>query len=199
MQLLLAKAEKYDVRVVCATSCALPQRVSEGQFDAALLQALSVTTLRVPALRDHREDIPDLARAMVTLLVETGEADYREFDISALNALRNTDWPGNLAQLDSVIRNLTQTSLAEKITLEDVNRVLEQFKPMEQTPSSNGAVAAPVNFDQPLREARDDFERLYFQHHIAKVGSNMSRVAENVQLERTHLYRKLKQLGIKIK
>ena len=199
LQLLLAKAEKYDVRVVCATSCALPQRVSEGQFDAALLQALSVTTLRVPALRDHREDIPDLARAMVTLLVETGEADYREFDISALNALRNTDWPGNLAQLDSVIRNLTQTSLAEKITLEDVNRVLEQFKPMEQTPSSNGAVAAPVNFDQPLREARDDFERLYFQHHIAKVGSNMSRVAENVQLERTHLYRKLKQLGIKIK
>ena len=199
LQLLLAKAEKYDVRVVCATSCALPQRVSEGQFDAALLQALSVTTLRVPALRDHREDIPDLARAMVTLLVETGEADYREFDISALNALRNTDWPGNLAQLDSVIRNLTQTSLAEKITLEDVNRVLEQFKPMEQIPSSNGAVAALVNFDQPLREARDDFERLYFQHHIAKVGSNMSRVAENVQLERTHLYRKLKQLGIKIK
>ena len=199
LQLLLGKAEKYDVRVVCATSCALPQRVGEGQFDAALLQALSVTTLRVPALGDHREDIPDLARAMVTLLVETGEADYREFDISALNALRNTDWPGNLAQLDSVIRNLTQTSLAEKITLEDVNRVLEQFKPMEQAPPSNGAVAAPVNFDQPLREARDDFERLYFQHHIAKVGGNMSRVAENVQLERTHLYRKLKQLGIKIK
>ena len=199
LQLLLGKAEKYDVRVVCATSCALPQRVGEGQFDAALLQALSVTTLRVPALGDHREDIPDLARAMVTLLVETGEADYREFDISALNALRNTDWPGNLAQLDSVIRNLTQTSLAEKITLEDVNRVLEQFKPMEQAPPSNGAVAAPVNFDQPLREARDDFERLYFQHHIAKVGGNMSRVAENVQLERTHVYRKLKQLGIKIK
>ena len=199
LQLLLGKTEKYDVRVVCATSCALPQRVGEGQFDAALLQALSVTTLRVPALGDHREDIPDLARAMVTLLVETGEADYREFDISALNALRNTDWPGNLAQLDSVIRNLTQTSLAEKITLEDVNRVLEQFKPMEQAPPSNGAVAAPVNFDQPLREARDDFERLYFQHHIAKVGGNMSRVAENVQLERTHLYRKLKQLGIKIK
>jgi DNA-binding NtrC family response regulator len=199
LQLLLGKVEKYDVRVVCATSYALPQRVSEGQFDAALLQALSATTLRVPALRDHREDIPDLARAMVTLLVETGEADYREFDISALNALRNTDWPGNLAQLDSVIRNLTQTSLAEKITLEDVNRVLDQFKPMEQAPQSNGAAAAPVDFDQPLREARDDFERLYFQHHIAKVGGNMSRVAENVQLERTHLYRKLKQLGIKIK
>ena len=199
LQLLLGKAEKYDVRVICGTSCALPQRVAEGQFDGGLLQTLSVTTLRVPALRDHREDIPDLARAMVTLLVETGEADYREFDISALNALRNADWPGNLAQLDSVIRNLTQTSLAEKITLEDVNRVLEQFKPMEQVQSNGSEAAPPVDFDQPLREARDDFERLYFEHHIAKAGGNMSRVAENVQLERTHLYRKLKQLGIRIK
>jgi len=78
--------------------------------------------------------------------------------------------------------------------------VLEQFKPMEQVPQSHNASAmAPVNFDQPLREARDDFERLYFEHHIAKASGNMSRVAENVQLERTHLYRKLKQLGIRIK
>jgi DNA-binding NtrC family response regulator len=199
LHLLLGKAEKYDVRVVCATACALPQRVSDGQFDGTLLQALSVTTLRVPALRDHPEDIPDLARAMVTLLVETGEAEYREFDISALNALRNTDWPGNLVQLDSVIRNLTQTSLAEKITLDDVNRVLEQFKPLEQAHGNGSEAAPPIDLDQPLREARDDFERLYFGHHIAKVGGNMSRVAENVQLERTHLYRKLKQLGIRIK
>ncbi|HEX5539508.1 MAG TPA: sigma-54 dependent transcriptional regulator [Methylophilaceae bacterium] len=197
--LLLAKAEKYGVRAVCATACALPQRVIDNQFDPALLQALSATTLRVPALRDHREDIPDLARAMVTLLVETGEAPYREFDISALNALRNADWPGNLAQLDSVIRNLTQTSLEEKITLDDVNRVLEQFAPMQQSPTANAAEAPGVNFEQPLREAREDFERLYFEHHISKAGGNMSRVAENVQLERTHLYRKLKQLGMKIK
>ncbi|HEX5538696.1 MAG TPA: sigma-54 dependent transcriptional regulator [Methylophilaceae bacterium] len=197
--LLLAKAEKYGVRAVCATACALPQRVIDNQFDPALLQALSVTTLRVPALRDHREDIPDLARAMVTLLVETGEAPYREFDISALNALRNADWPGNLAQLDSVIRNLTQTSLEEKITLEDVNRVLEQFAPLQQSPAANAVEAPGVNFEQPLREAREDFERLYFEHHISKAGGNMSRVAENVQLERTHLYRKLKQLGMKIK
>lgn len=197
--LLLAKAEKYGVRAVCATACALPQRVIDNQFDAALLQALSATTLGVPALRDHREDIPDLARAMVTLLVETGEAPYREFDISALNALRNADWPGNLAQLDSVIRNLTQTSLEEKITLEDVNRVLEQFAPLQQSPATHATEAPGVNFEQPLREAREDFERLYFEHHISKAGGNMSRVAENVQLERTHLYRKLKQLGMKIK
>ncbi len=197
--LVLAKAGKYGVRVVCATARALPQLVTEGQFDHALLQALSVTTLRVPALEDHREDIPDLARAMVTLLAETREVAYREFDIAALNALRNGEWPDNLAQLDSVIRNLMQTSLGEKITLEDVNRVLGQFGPMQQNQPNDAPDTLPINLDMPLREARDEFERLYFSHHMAKAGGNMSKVAEMVQLERTHLYRKLKQLGMKRK
>lgn len=200
--LLLGKADKYDVRVVCGTARALPQLVAEGVFDAGLLQALSVTTISVPALEDHREDIPDLARSMVTLMVETGEAAYREFDIAALNALRNAEWPGNLAQLDSVIRNLVQTSLGEKITLADVNRVVGQFSLMHQPKAGQGStvtVSLAFNLEQPLREARDEFERLYFEHHIAKAGGNMSKVAENVQLERTHLYRKLKQLGVKPK
>jgi two-component system nitrogen regulation response regulator NtrX len=140
---------------------------------------------------------------MATLLVETKVADYREFDIAALNALRNAEWPGNLAQLDSAVRNLMQTSLGEKITLEDVNRVLEQFTLMEQ-PADNGHAeegngGAAFDFDQPLREARDEFERQYFEYHLAKAAGNMSKVAENAQLERTHLYRKLKQLGIKTK
>jgi DNA-binding NtrC family response regulator len=202
--LLLGKAEKYGVRVVCSTAQALPQLMAERQFEAMQLQALSATTLRVPSLEDHREDIPDLARAMVTLMVETSEMPYREFDIGALNTLRNASWPGNLIQLDSVIRNLMQTSLGEKITQEDVERVLGQFEAFEEVAgassgkaSSNGNLS--LNLDQPLREARDDFERLYFNHHIVKVGGNISKVAENVQLERTHLYRKLKQLGMKTK
>ena len=202
--LLLGKAEKYGVRVVCSTALALPQMAAEGLFDNTLLQTLSATTLRVPSLEDHREDIPDLARAMVTLLVETSEATYREFDVSALNALRNASWPGNLVQLDSVIRNLMQTSLGEKITQEDVGRVLGQFEAFEQVAAAANGKSIPngnlsLDLDQPLRNARDEFERLYFNHHIAKVGGNISKVAENVQLERTHLYRKLKQLGMKTK
>ncbi len=202
LMLLQAKAEKYDVKVVCATTHALNQLAAENQFDESLLQALSVATLRIPSLQDHPEDIPDLARAMATLLVETKEAVYREFDIAALNALRNAEWPGNLAQLDSAIRNLMQTSLGEKITLEDVNRILEQFVQMEQ-PEANGHAqgngGSAFNFNQPLREARDEFERQYFEYQLAQAAGNMSKVAEAAQLERTHLYRKLKQLGIKTK
>jgi DNA-binding NtrC family response regulator len=202
LMVLLAKAEKYGTRVVCGTSQPLPDMVTEGSFDNGLLQTLSVSTLRIPSLADHREDIPDLVRAMAFLLVETTVSPYREFEIAALNMLRNADWPGNLTQLDSVIRNLMQTSLGEKISLDDVNRVMEQFAPLQSAvteqsiPKGNGL---PIDLDQPLREARDQFERLYFEHHIQKADKNMSRVAEAVALERTHLYRKLKQLGIKTK
>jgi DNA-binding NtrC family response regulator len=203
LMLLIAKAEKYGTRVVCATAQPLPDMVGEGVFEANLFQLLSCNTLRIPSLADHSEDIPDLARAMAFLLVETSGAIYREFEIAALNMLRNADWPGNIAQLDSVVRNLMQTSLGDKITGEDVQRVLQQFAPLQQV--SNQEIAAekksdtPINLDQPLREARDEFERLYFEYHIQKHDKNMSRVAEAAELERTHLYRKLKQLGIKTK
>ena len=200
---IINKAEKFGLRVICGTASALPQRIAENQFDNALFQALSSVTLRVPALADHSEDIPDLASAMATLLAETGAAPYREFDIAALNALRNATWQGNLTQLENVIRNLMQTSLGDEITLEDVNRVLEQFQQFEPAetslPSAASDKKAAFNLDQPLREARDDFERLYFEHHMVKAGGNISKVAESVLLERTHLYRKLKQLGMKIK
>ena len=198
LQLMLAKAEKYQVRVVCASSTSLPQLAENEQFDNALLQTLSTTILKVPALNDHREDIPDLATAMANLLVETANVNYKIFDIAALNALRNANWPGDLAALEAVVQNLMLSSLEEKITLNDVSRVLEQFSDSSGTLESK-LQSSPVNLTLPLREARDDFERFYFQHHMAVINSNMSKLAEISGLERTHLYRKLKQLGIKIK
>ena len=198
LQLMLAKAEKYQVRVVCASSLSLPQLAENEQFDKTLLQALSSTTLKVPALNDHREDIPDLATAMANLLVETANVNYKIFDIAALNALRNANWPGDLAALEAVVQNLMLSSLEEKITLNDVSRVLEQFCDSSDTLESK-LRSSPVNLALPLREARDDFERFYFQHHMSVINSNMSKLAEISGLERTHLYRKLKQLGIKIK
>ena len=210
--LLIAKSDKYRVRVVCATSENLPRLQAEGLFDYNLYQTLTASSLSMPALNDHKEDIPDLVVAITHLQLELAGMDYREFDVAALNALRNSDWPGDLAQLDAVLRNLLQTSLGEKIGLEDVKRVLHQFDDRHVMGSTELTVAVQIQseqsvslsldsslFDQPLREARDDFERRYFEHHIKLVAHNMSKLAEIAGLERTHLYRKLKQLGIKIK
>ncbi len=190
--LLLSKLDRYNARVICGATRTLPELVAQGAFDARLYAALAVTTIRVPSLREHREDVPDLANLMLSRMVEAKEAPPRQFSTAALNALRNYEWPGNLAQLQSAVQTLALTAPAENIALEDVNRVLPQ---PAQAPF---AAAHDLPFDLPLRDARDAFERVYFEHHIAKEGGNISRVAEAVGLERTHLYRKLKQLGIKL-
>jgi DNA-binding NtrC family response regulator len=115
----------------------------------------------------------------------------RHFNTAALNALRNYDWPGNLNQLESTVRSLAITASGEEISVGDVNQALSLF-------GTQQATAPGLPLDLTLREAREAFERVYFEHHIAKEGGNMSRVADSVGLERTHLYRKLKQLGIKL-
>jgi DNA-binding NtrC family response regulator len=190
--LITAKLEKYNTRLICATSRALPELVAQGAFDAKLYAIIGAVTVNVPSLRQHREDIPDLANLFLLRGIEAKESPARHFSTAALNALRNYDWPGNLNQLESVVRTLALTAVAEEISVNDVNQALPSYG----APPAAAPSALPL--DLPLREARDAFERVYFEHHIAKEGGNMSRVADSVGLERTHLYRKLKQLGIRL-
>jgi two-component system, NtrC family, nitrogen regulation response regulator NtrX len=143
------------------------------------------------ALREHREDVPEIANFMLAQLIETGVCPVRRLTTPALNQLRNFDWPGNLPQLNNVVRTLAVTALASEIDAADVNRVLA---PMKQAAP---AVAHGIPLDIPLREARDAFERIYFEHLIQQEGGSMTRVADKSGLERTHLYRKLKQLNIR--
>jgi len=188
MLLLLAKVARYNTRVLCGASRPLADIAAEGAFDAQLYELLSAMTITIPSLRQHRDDIPELAGLVLARMVEAKEIASRQFSTAALNALRNFDWPGNITQLESVVRTLAQTAQSDEISAEDVARALPDPTPVQQAPA----------FDQPLREARDAFERAYFEYHLGKEGGNISRVAEIVGLERTHLYRKLKQLGVKL-
>lgn len=193
---LIPKLESYNARLICATQKNLRELVEAGKFEPELYQHLSALTIRVPSLREHPEDICYLAVILLSQLAERRETPARRFTAGTLEMLRNEAWPGNLAQLQSVVKTLAWTSLGEEITEGDLRRVLGQPNNVPSAPSAANATWA---LDLPLREARDIFERVYFEHHIAKAASNMSRVAEKVGLERTHLYRKLKQLGIKTK
>jgi len=189
--LLLSKLDRYNARLICGSTRQLAELVALGSFDARLYAALSGTSIRVPNLREHREDVPEVASMLLSQMIEAKEVPPRELSTAALNALRNYDWPGNLLQLQSTVQTLAQTALAGEIALEDVERALPQ-------PVNARQLARELEFDLPLRDARDAFERVYFEYHIGKEGGNISRVAETVGLERTHLYRKLKQLGIKV-
>jgi DNA-binding NtrC family response regulator len=190
LEFLLARAEKHKARVVSFSPLDMRTLAEKHDFDADLAARLGELTLRLPPLREFAEDVPDLASLMLAQMVESRASPPRRLAIAALNALRHHAWPGNLVELESVVKDLALGSLGEEVQLEDVERVL-------------AARAAPgalpeVLLDRPYREAREAFERVYFEHLLAREHGSMSRVADRSGLERTHLYRKLKALGLPV-
>jgi two-component system, NtrC family, nitrogen regulation response regulator NtrX len=191
---LITKLEKFNVRLVAASAAQLMPMVEAGDFDGNLLAQLSGITLRIPSLREHAEDIPDLANTMLLQMIEANESPMRALSVAAQNALRHLEWPGNLPVLQNAVKTLALTSLATEISGDDVARVANELG-LNQSAGEQSMGGIP--FELPLREARERFEYQYFLHHIRREDGNMSRVADKVGLERTHLYRKLKQLGIR--
>jgi DNA-binding NtrC family response regulator len=190
LEFLLSRCEKHKVRIVSYSPFDARTLAEKHEFDLELALRLGELTFKLPALREFAEDIPDLASLMLARLVEARACPPRRFSIAALNALRHHGWPGNLAELESVVKDLALSALTDEVQLEDVDRVL-------------GSRAAPGNvpdvaFDRPYREAREAFERIYFEQLLAREHGSMSRVAERSGLERTHLYRKLKALGLPV-
>ena len=187
---MLGRVDRSRVRPVSFTST--EPRVLEEQhgFDPTLLARLSEITIGIPALHAYAEDIPEIAALMLRQLVETRYCPQRRFTTAALNILRQYHWPGNLESLQAAVRNLAMSCLEEEIAAGDAERVLRENQSQASSPG--------ISMDQPLREAREAFERIYFEHHLALENHNIARVAEKSGLERTHLYRKLKQIGIQV-
>jgi two-component system, NtrC family, nitrogen regulation response regulator NtrX len=185
---LAQRAEKVKMRLVSFTATEPKRLVDSQDFDPALMQLLGGIVIALPALREHPEDIPEIASLVLAQLVETRFCPPRSFSTGALNVLRNFAWPGNLEDLTAAVRTLALTSLEEEIGSGDAERVLPQFA---RRPADVG-----LSFELPLREAREAFERAYFEHHLAQANGSIARLAERSGLERTHLYRKLKALGV---
>ena len=188
---VMSKFDKYALRLVCSTSEALGGLATEGKFDAGLLATLQAGAVTVPPLRLRADDIPVLIDAKWRELSNPAAGVASPFSQASIDVLKAAPWPGNHAQLDGVVTNLAQTVTGE-IGADHVHALLSGGR--EPAPASGIATRF---FELPLREAREAFERLYFEHLLGKEQNNMSRVAERAGLERTHLYRKLKQLNIR--
>ncbi|MCK6454873.1 MAG: response regulator, partial [Alphaproteobacteria bacterium] len=182
----LDRLEKYDLRLVAASTQSAAELAAAG-FDEALLRRLAEVSLGAPGLAELKDEVPEIAAQILTHLIEAGEVPLRRLSTAALNALRNQAWTGGYVELRSAVRSLALGALEEEIAAEEVLRLLAH------QPS---AAAQALPLDLPLREAREAFERVYFEHHLRLEGGNMTRLAEKTGLERTHLYRKLKALGI---
>lgn len=184
------RLEKFGVHLVLATARE-PEELLAGGWDEALLQKVSEVWMALPPLADLRDEVPEMAGQVLDQLIATGQAPEKHLATSALNALRGLAWHGGWPEFRAAIRSLALSSLDEEIGEEDVRRLAAPAA--EVVPD-----APPLPLDMPLREAREAFERLYFEYHLALDGGNMTRLAEKAGMERTHLYRKLKSLGLPV-
>lgn len=187
---LLDRKERSEVRVVCCCSQPVESLLAHPEHDSALIMRLCELSVVVPPLRQQADDIITLSNQLLSQMVESKQVPAVRLTTPALNALRQYAWPGNLEQLRSVIKSLAQTASGMVVDAPQVVQMLSQFQ------SGSAVEGIGLDFNLPLRELREELERRYFEYHIQQEGGNMSKVAQRVGLERTHLYRKLKQLGI---
>lgn len=185
---------QLDTRVIAATRHDLQLRVDSGAFREDLFFQLNVVPLHVPALRERPEDIPLLLNSAVDRLVAREKLPYRHFSVAAQNYLRNHEWPGNVRELINLVQRVLILGHDEEVSLDEVKAALGQVQTEQGAPQFAG-----VALDQPLREAREAFEKAYLEYHLEQAGGNISRMAQSVGMERTHLYRKLRDRGIDIK
>jgi DNA-binding NtrC family response regulator len=188
----LERLEKHNLQLVAASTRSLPA-LAEAGWEPALIARLGEVWVALPQLAGHADEVPEIASLILGHLAERGEVPLRHFSSGALNALRMHRWAGEWVELMATVKNLALSALEDEISVDDVATVF--LRDARDAPAQ--PLALPM-FDQPLRDAREAFERLYFEHHLKSERGNMTRVAEKTGLERTHLYRKLKQLGLNL-
>ncbi len=181
-------ALKADVRVVVASRYDLQQEIRSGRFREDLYHLLKVVPVHIPPLREHLEDITELLPYYVNLLVDREGLPYRNFTVAAQNRLRHYQWPGNIRELEGLVRRLLVLGLDSDIELDEIEAALSA------SPLPSGGMKP--EFDLPLKQAREQFEKAYLEFHLRQADGSVGKVAKAVGVERTHLYRKLRALGI---
>ncbi len=186
---------QVDVRVIAATNADLRALAARGEFRHDLLDRLSFDIVHLPALRHRREDIPELAEHFaIQMSAELGWELFPGFTREAMAALQAYQWPGNVRELKNLVQRVLILGAGDEITQNEVETALGSSPPVPTQP-----LEGLVSFDQPLRQAREQFEKAYLEYQLGKHAGNVSKMAKEAGMERTHLYRKLRSLGIEIK
>ena len=185
-----AEPIKLRARLLSSGQPGIEQRAAAGSLRRDLLAHLNVLIMRVPPLRDYAEDVPDLLRHQVDRLVDADALPFRRFSVAAQNRLRNYPWPDNVRELRHLVHRLLIRGGTEEIRLEEIERELAVQTPPDEPLVKQDLLALP------LREAREQFERAYLQQQLLLCNGKVGQLAKRVGMERTHLYRKLRSLGV---
>ena len=184
-----------DARVIAATAQDLEALVAAGRFREELYYQLKVVPLGVPPLRERVDDIPELLRYHADYFANRDKLPYRNFPVAVQNRLRHYTWPGNLRELRNLVQRLLILGNAPDVGLDEVEQALGAVVPVAPVVAPS-RVHDDIDFSLPLREAREQFERAYLLHQLGEAGGSVGKLAKAVGMERTHLYRKLKDLGV---
>ena len=180
----------FRARILSAAQPGIEQRAGNEGLRRDLLAHLNVLIMRVPPLREYAEDVPDLLRHQVDRLVDSNGLSFRRFSVAAQNRLRNSPWPDNVRELRHLVHRLLIHGGSEEIRLEEIERELAVQTPPDEPLVKQDLLALP------LREAREQFERAYLQQQLLLCNGKVGQLAKRVGMERTHLYRKLRSLGV---
>ena len=184
---------RLDARVVATVRADFDARVEAGELRRDLLSHLQILSLNVPPLREYSEDVPELLAYYVDKLVDAEGLTFRRFGVAAQNRLRNYPWPDNVRELKNLVRRLLLTGGDDNISLEEVEAEISGSAPTDEPLVKQDLLALP------LREAREQFERAYLQQQLVLCDGKVGQLAKRVGMERTHLYRKLRSLGVDFK
>ncbi len=184
---------RLDARIVATVSAQYDAMVDAGDLRRDLLSHLQVLSLKVPPLRNYSEDVPELLTYYVDKLVDAEGLTFRRFGVAAQNRLRNYPWPDNVRELKNLVRRLLLTGTDEDISLEEVEAEVSSTARTDEPLVKQDLLALP------LREAREQFERAYLQQQLVLCDGKVGQLAKRVGMERTHLYRKLRSLGVDFK
>lgn len=183
-------ATHVDVRVIAATNKDLEEEIARGNFREDLFYRLNVIPFFVPPLRERKEDIPSLTREFLAELGQQYGRPRVEISEPALTQLRSYGWPGNVRELRNVVERVL--ILNPKVT-----RIEAKHLPMlVQRVDSRSKDGNRGEEFSSLQQAREAYERDYILKELDRLHGNVSRAAEALGLERSHLYRKMKALNI---
>ena len=185
---------KVDVRVLSATARNLADEITAGRFREDLYYRLNVVPVRIPPLRERREDIPDLANHFLTRFAAERRITPPTLSDEATAALQAHDWPGNVRQLRNIIERTIILAPGDRVSCIDVDLLPPEILEHQGPVGVSGTTLTIMG--SPLREARESFEREYLKIQIRRFSGNISRTASFIGMERSALHRKLKALGI---
>jgi two-component system, NtrC family, nitrogen regulation response regulator NtrX len=188
------RAVRVDVRVLSATSRNLQEEINAGRFREDLFYRLNVVPVRLPSLRERREDIPELVSHFLARFASERRVAPPRISEEAMAALQAHDWPGNVRQLRNIIERTLILAPGDRVSCIEVDLLPPEI--LDSHSVMGGASTTMAIMGSPLREARESFEREYLKIQIRRFSGNISRTASFIGMERSALHRKLKALGI---